>query len=308
EGLLTERARTTGRHAVCNDLGELVPNDLFFELGDYEGHCSAVSLPLEVDSQCVGTFNLHAGELGFFDSEELRLLDELAQDIAFALTVSARERQRKEALSQLQVSEERFRELAETIQEVFWVTDPTGDKAIYVSPAYEKIWGRPRQTVYDSPHSWADAIHPDDRQRVKRALRPPVGQEYDEEYRVVRPNGEVRWILDQGFPVVDSQGKLQRYVGVARDITERKSAQEQLRQAQKLEAVGQLAGGVAHDFNNVLVVIMLEAQLAEAQAGVSEEVRRGLREIRLAAERAASLSRQLLLFSSRQVMQPCDLD
>src|SRR5690606_1060080 len=124
----------------------------------------------------------------------------------------------------------------------------------------------------------------------------------------VRPNGEVRWILDQGFPVVDSQGKLQRYVGVARDITERKSAQEQLRQAQKLEAVGQLAGGVAHDFNNVLVVIMLEAQLAEAQAGVSEEVRRGLREIRLAAERAASLSRQLLLFSSRQVMQPCDLD
>lgn len=120
-------------------------------------------------------------------------------------------------------SELQFRQLSENIREVFWMTDPAKDKMIYISPAYEQVWGMTVQSLYDSPRNWLDAIHGDDRQRV--ALAAQTKQSfglYDEEYRIVLPNGDVRWIHDRAFPVKDSAGTVYRIVGVAEDITERR--------------------------------------------------------------------------------------
>jgi PAS domain S-box-containing protein len=203
---------------------------------------------------------------------------------------------------------ERFEEIAETIQDVFWVADPETDQTLYVNPSYERIWGRPATTVLQDPNAWLDGVHPDDRERVSRAARGKRETDgYDEVYRIVRPDGSVRWVRDQAFLVRGGAGGIRRIVGVARDITDNRQLEEQLRQSQKMEAIGQLAGGVAHDFNNILAAIIMQAELT-ATGELPTEARDGLGQIRAAAERAANLTRQLLLFSRRQVMHPRELD
>jgi PAS domain S-box-containing protein len=180
---------------------------------------------------------------------------------------------------------------------------------LYVSPGYEKIWSRSCQSLYDEPRSWLESIHPEDRERVVLAatLRQIHGT-YDEEYRITRPDGQTRWIRDRAFPVRNAAGQVERVLGVARDITERLQMADQLRQSQKMEAIGQLAGGVAHDFNNILTAMFMQIDLVATVDQLPAEAREGLQQIRAAAERATNLTRQLLLFGRKQVMQPCELD
>jgi len=129
----------------------------------------------------------------------------------------------------LRESEERFRQLAENIREVFWMTDTRKDETIYVSPGYEAIWGRPSQRLYELARDWVDAIHRDDRERVlKAALEKQVLGEYDEIYRILRPDGAIRWIHDRAFPVRNEAGEVYRVTGIAEDITERKMAERRL--------------------------------------------------------------------------------
>ncbi|MGV3756074.1 MAG: PAS domain-containing protein, partial [Verrucomicrobiota bacterium] len=216
---------------------------------------------------------------------------------------------RKQSEIQLRESEERFRQLAENINEVFWISDPEKRQVFYVSPAYEKIWGRTCDSLYQDPRTWFESVHPEDRQRVlDAALNKQVTGEYDEVYRISRPDGSRRWIHDRAFPIRDADGHVHRIVGTAEDISARRQLEEQFRQAQKMEAIGQLAGGVAHDFNNILAAIMMQTDLSASEKDLAGEVPEGLREIRALAERAANLTRQLLLFSRKQVMHTRDLD
>jgi PAS domain S-box-containing protein len=123
----------------------------------------------------------------------------------------------------LRQSEERFRQLAENIREVFWLSDPEKNQILYISPGYEQIWGRSCESLYSFPRSWLDSIHPDDRERVLvAALTKQVDGQYDVQYRIVRPDGLVRWIRDRAFPVKDTSGTIYRVAGIAEDITEQK--------------------------------------------------------------------------------------
>jgi signal transduction histidine kinase/ActR/RegA family two-component response regulator len=157
--------------------------------------------------------------------------------------------------------------------------------------------------------SWVAAIHPEDRARVEQAARTQqASRSYDVEYRIVRPDGAVRWIHDRAFPVHDASGQVSRVAGVATDITARHELEQQVRQAQKMEAVGQLAGGIAHDFNNLLVVIELHATSLEETLELPPEARESLQQIVAASERAATLTKQLLTFSRRAVPQVKETD
>jgi PAS domain S-box-containing protein len=217
--------------------------------------------------------------------------------------------ERKRAEEALRQSEERFRQIAETIEEVFWTADPTISRMLYVSPAYERVWGRSVASLYENPKSFLEAVHADDRERVLAVLElKKTGQAFDHEYRIVVPRGDVRWIWDRGFPIRDEAGQVIRYVGVAVDVTGRKTLEQQLQQAAKIEAIGRLAGGVAHDFNNLLTIINGYSELVLNRLNSDDPMRGHLNEIIKAGDRAVSLTRQLLAFSRQQVLAPRVLD
>jgi len=133
----------------------------------------------------------------------------------------------------LRESEERFRLIAETIQEVFWIADSDTRRTFYISPSYEEVWQRSRQSLYDAPQSFIDAVHPEDRARVMANLEiKKTGQPFEHEYRILLPDGSIRWIFDRGFPVCEGSGEITRYVGVARDITDRRFAEEALQESE----------------------------------------------------------------------------
>ncbi|AWN42642.1 sensor histidine kinase [Methylobacterium durans] len=135
----------------------------------------------------------------------------------------------KRAQTRLFEAEERFRNLAENIEEAFWVSDPRSSTLLYINPAFEHIWGQARSALYQDPRLWLEAIVSDDRERVSAsyAERAMKGT-YDENYRIMRPDGSLRWVRDRGWPVHDETGQFEYVVGIAEDITEMREAQDAL--------------------------------------------------------------------------------
>ncbi|CAK0772273.1 hypothetical protein CCP3SC15_4500001 [Gammaproteobacteria bacterium] len=152
--------------------------------------------------------------------------------LAFLRDITAR----KQVEQKLRVEEERFRLIAETITELFWIADPQIQRMFYISPAYEEIWKRSCASLYENPSSFMEGIHPEDRTRVINNLRSnhPFGRSFTHEYRVVRPDGSIRWVWDRGFPVADNEGNAKFYIGIVQDITERKEAELALRNTRNL--------------------------------------------------------------------------
>lgn len=204
----------------------------------------------------------------------------------------------------LRDSEERFRQLAENIEDVFWLSDPGKMQMLYVSPAYARIWGRSCTSLLEHPASWLAGIHPEDRARVEATLPNQLLGPWEETYRIVRPDRSVRWIRDRAFPVRNAENEVYRVAGVSRDITQYRLLEDQFRQAQKMEAIGRLAGGIAHDFNNLLSVILSYASMVVADLEPGDPNRVPVEQIHRAGERAAALTRQLLAFSRQQPLEP----
>jgi two-component system, cell cycle sensor histidine kinase and response regulator CckA len=235
-----------------------------------------------------------------------RLLPAVARELR-----EARERQKRlDAEQALRESEERFRQLAENITEsVFWMSEPTAMQMLYVSPAYERIWGRSGDRLYTNFMDWIEAIHPDDRQRVQTSYfdRSLLGK-YDEEYRVIRPDQSIRWIRDRGFPIKNHTGIAYRVVGIAEDITNRKLTEAVLRRTERLESLGTLTSGIAHDLNNVLTPIMGIVQLLPQKIGnMDDSTKRLLQILHDSTHRGADLVKQILSFARGVESKPTNI-
>ena len=224
----------------------------------------------------------------------------------------------REAERNLEQSEERFRLIANTVDQVFWIHCIRPEVTEYVSPAFEAIWGRPVQVLYDDPRQWAATIEEEDRAAVDRAWSEALdgrAETVDFSYRIRRPDGEVRWIEDRGTAIRDESGRVLKMVGIAKDVTVRRRTEQAARKlerqaldAQKTESLTVLAGGVAHDMNNLLMGVLGNADVALADLPSDSLARVCLEDIKLAAQRAGELSRQLLIYSGRRQLEMTKVD
>lgn len=183
----------------------------------------------------------------------------------------------KQIEESLRASEERFRQLAENVREVFWVKSTDWEQMLYISPAYEEVWGRTAESLYNDPLSFLDAVHPDDRHIIS-ATRDPQSQGDTTaiEYRIIRPDGSMRWIWSRGFPVRNEAGEIYRVVGIAEDITARKQVEEDLRRT--LEAERELnelksrfISMASHEFRSPLSTILTSIDLLQYYAHKQSE-------------------------------------
>ena len=198
----------------------------------------------------------------FDDAGQMTGLVSIARDIT----------RRKQAEEALLTSEERFRQLAENISEVFWMVSPATSEILYVSPAYEQVWGRSCESLHVDPKSWVESIHPDDLQKAlemyQRQLR---GEKVDSIYRIRTPDGQEKWIRDRAFPVRDASGQLTRIVGLAENISARKLAEEDLRASEeRYHELFENASDLVYTFDLDLRITSLN-RLAEQTLGYSRD-------------------------------------
>jgi PAS domain S-box-containing protein len=202
-------------------------------------------------------------------------------------------------------SEMRFRQLAENIDQVFWMLDLDTERVLYVSPAFEKVWGISSAGLQQqNPARLLDTVHPEDRDRCEAFLARLQAEPAEESYRIIRPDGSVRWIHDRAFLIYRPDGRPYRVAGIAEDVTAHRELEESFRQSQKMEAIGRLAGGIAHDFNNLLTVVGGYLQMVLDATPPSDPRHEKLKHILSASNRATRLTSQLLAFSRKQIAQP----
>ena len=205
---------------------------------------------------------------------------------------------------------EQHRAFLEKAQEIghigSWVAELDGSDRLAWSAESHRIFGVPIGQFEGSSDAFFAFVHSDDRASVRAASAAATadGQPYDIEHRVVRPDGTVRWVHQRAAIVGDPQGRPLRMIGSVQDITERRLLEDQLRQSQKMEAIGRLAGGIAHDLNNALTAIAGYAELALGEVAADHAARADVEEIRRGAERAGSVTRQLLAFSRKGLFEP----
>jgi len=206
-------------------------------------------------------------------------------------------------------TEERMRFALEAARVGTWEADLLTGASTW-SDVLEALHGMPAGTFGRTLDAFTDAIHPDDRQAVRDAIEHATRAHTDSNilYRTRWPDGTVHWIRGTGRTFYGDDGTPLRTAGVGFDVTEVRALEEQYRQAQKMEAVGQLAGGIAHDFNNLLTAMLGYCAFALDQLEPAHLARTDIQEVQRAAESAATLTRQLLAFSRRQVLQTQTLD
>jgi PAS domain S-box-containing protein len=234
-------------------------------------------VPIVYQNQLWGLIGAHqVSEARFWQSLEVELLENLSIQLAIAIQqsqlhqqvqkelkerIAAQSKLKKlnksleqrviERTEELYESQEYLRQITENIDSVFWIKSLEKSQLLYVSPAYQRIWGHSSRELYQTPQKWLDAIHPKDLPRVVAALPKQIHGEYNEQYRIIRSDGEIRWIYDRAFPICDQEGNIYRIAGISEDITQRKQIEETLKLQER---------AIAASSNGIIIV---DARLAE---------------------------------------------
>jgi PAS domain S-box-containing protein len=181
--------------------------------------------------------------------------------------------ERKRAEELLRESERRFRQLAQAIDGVFWMIDANSDQLLYVSPAYERLWGRSCESLYREPASFKTSIHPDDLAATLASIRPVPENGFDVQYRVVRPDGSEIWIHDRAFPIRNERGETYRLAGIAQDITDRKRSEQSIQALNEhLEGLVAERTAAAQEQSRILRSVLLSMGEAVIVAGADGNV------------------------------------
>jgi two-component system cell cycle sensor histidine kinase/response regulator CckA len=256
------------------------------------------------NGKILGTFAVYYREPRTPDVLHLQL-------IAHATHLAGIAIERDRAKAELRAAESRYRTLVERLPAITYVAELGAEGPWhYVSPQIESILGFSPAEWLSSSTNWMNRIQPEDRHLALAAEKrfQETHELFQAEYRMLARDGRVLWFRDEAVMLQDTDSQQLLMQGVLYDITERKRLEDQLRHSQKMEAVGQLAGGVAHDFNNLLMLIQAHNERLRERLAASDPAHKDAVEIEHAVTRAASLTRQLLAFSRKQVLQPKVLD
>jgi len=299
----------SGEHFACNSIENDPRLDPWRDDALRMGYRSFASFPLKVDAQTVGIFNLYSSELAFFDEDEIRLLDELALDIGFALEVNRREEDRRKAEEELRWRTAFFEAQVDSAQDGVLVVDGKGKKLLQnqrLNALLKLPW-----EVFENP-DFAERI-----QFLTGWVKNPDQFFEKVQFLISHPeeiSQDIVELLDGTIlerfssPVRDKLGNHYGRIWTFRDITERRQLEEQFRQSQKMEAVGQLTGGIAHDFNNLLTVILGCSEFIGEEAKENPRLSKMAQMILDAARRGADLTQRMLAFARRQALQPKPID
>jgi PAS domain S-box-containing protein len=216
---------------------------------------------------------------------------------------------RKAVEEALRSSEERYRLALQATHDIMYDRDLTNG-VLYWNPSVEQVLGYSLDEMGTSLVRWTELLHPADRARVEEELSQALttSEVFTSEYRLRRKKGDYALIFDRGLVLRDERARAIRMVGAIADLTSQRQLEAQLRQAQKMEAVGQLAGGIAHDFNNLLLALLGSTELLQGRLPSSDPAQKELATIKRTALRATELTRALLAYGRRQVLEPVNLD
>ena len=256
------------------------------------------------DGSMLGTFAVYYREPRLPASQDLRL-------IAHATHLAALAIERDRDKTQLRAAEDRYKTLVEHLPAITYIAElGTGGPWHYVSPQIQTILGFSPEEWLRDPWNWMNHIHPEDREIAAAAEKhfEETRKLFKAEYRMFAADGRVLWFRDEGVLLNGSEDRALLMQGVLYDITENKRLEEQLRHSQKMEAVGQLAGGVAHDFNNLLMLIQAQTERLRSRLDPADAAHQDTLEIEQAVNQAAAVTHQLLAFSRRQLLELQVLD
>jgi len=294
------------------------------DLGGADDIRATIVVPIVIGGLVEGLLYVSNVSERVFDAHHEEVLQRLADQAAIAMHNARLFADEQAARASAQAAAQALRESEAVLQRAMevgqigsWTSGVGDDVPLEWSSEVFRIFGVDPADFRGTRDDFLLRVHPDDVTTMLAARDRAVatGQPLRIDHRIVRPDGSIRWVHERADIQGDAQGRPARFIGVVQDITERKqaeaalqAAEEQLRQSQKMDAIGRLAGGVAHDFNNPLSIITGRSELLLRKREITDVVRRDIDLIHRTADRAASLTRQLLAFSRKQVLQPKVLD
>ncbi len=290
-----------GRTVVIDDVQEEARADTTSSLASFEETevASLAYVPQMKDGQLCAILGVRFFRPHQWPSEDVKLVEKVAERLRTALA-------RCRAEAELRASEERFFLVTKATNDVIWDWDMIADTH-WRNENLQSLFGHDPAQVEPGLEFWIDRIHADDKDRVLTSLDAAIDGAaitWTEEYRFLHADGHPLTVVDRAFVIRNAEGKAVRMLGSMDDVTEQRDTENRLRQAQKLEAVGQLTGGVAHDFNNLLTVILGYAEMLGEGLDDRQELRTLAERIATTTERGAELINRLLAFSRTQTLEP----
>ncbi len=302
----TGRAAVLGKSFVVNDFMHSPMTALWKEKAQRVGFAASAAFPLKERDTVAAVLTLYAPVANFFTEDLVSALSEVTPSLSFALDAFVQERERKRDEADLLLRDRAMKAVSQGI--IITDTSAHDFPIVYVSPGFEQTTGYSAREAMERNCEFLQGSETDPAAvaQVLAAIRD--GKSCNVEMVNYRKDGTPFWNSFALSPVRDEAGRVTHFIGVVTDVTQRRKLEEQYRQAQKMEAIGQLAGGIAHDFNNLLTIITGYTELVLDAMSSSDPQRELLEEISDAAARSASLTRQLLTFSRKQVLLPKVLD
>jgi PAS domain S-box-containing protein len=285
--------------SVCNDIEE-DKNFAFREDALERGFRSCAALPLKPDGKCIGCLVLYADEAQFFKHEELRVLNMLAENLSFAIESWEKEKARLQAVDALAENERMLTTLLSNLPGAAFRCRQDKSRTLeFVSEGCKELSGyEPSELMGNSQASFASLMHPDDLGAVQGAIGEALaaGRTYEATYRIRAKDGKERWIWERGQGIFSDNGKADFLEGFITDVTEKRQLESQFLRAQRMESIGTLAGGIAHDLNNILAPIMMALSILKMKLNAPRD-KEMLKTLEANTNRGADMVQQILSFA-----------